>query len=108
MRFLRGALRVREVAGFVTERRIERLQMQWVRIIDGAADFSFAQKFVEGVALFDSNGVLVVDMLESFGCERGHDAGNLHEEPVVFGGVRLAGAFPIWKIGPHFTEGGGL
>src|SRR5260370_31792861 len=79
--------------------------MQWVRIIDRAADFSFAQKFLERIARLDSNGVLVVDVFETFGCERRHDARNLREEPVVFRGVVLAGVLPIRKrallYGPH-------
>src|SRR2546429_7860491 len=73
--------------------------MQWVRIIDCASDVSFAQKFLEGIALLDSNGVLVVDVFESLRRERRHDAGNLGEEPVVFRGVRLAGARAGCKMG---------
>src|SRR5260370_10127638 len=86
---------MREVAGLVSERRVQRLKMQRVRIIDRAPDFSFTEKFLERIALLDSNGVLVVDVFEAFGRERRHDAGNLREEPVVFSGVRLAGALPI-------------
>src|SRR5260370_23546707 len=72
--------------------------MEWVRIIDRAADFSFAQKFLERIARLDSNGVLVVDVFETFRCERRHDARNLREEPVVFRGVVLAGALPNPKV----------
>src|SRR5438309_774680 len=35
--FLRSALRVREVAGFVTEHRVQGLKMQRVRIVHGAS-----------------------------------------------------------------------
>ena len=82
--------------------------MEWIRIVDGAADFSFAQEFLEGVALFDSNGVLVVDVFETFGRERGHDAGDLREKAIVFSGVGLAGALPIGKMAQFDAEDGGL
>src|SRR5258707_9442407 len=72
--------------------------MQWVRIVDRTSDFSFAQKFLESIALLDSNGVLVVDVFKTFGRERRHDAGDLREEPVVLRGVRPAGALPIRKM----------
>src|SRR5260370_23816139 len=72
--------------------------MQWVRIIDCAADFSFAQKFVKGVAPFNANGVLVVDVFASFGHEGRHDAGELRQELVVFGSMRLSGAPPTRKM----------
>src|SRR5260370_7014119 len=78
--------------------------MQWVRIIDRAADFSFAQKFLERIARLDSNGVLVVDVFETFRCERRHDARNLREEPVVFRGVVLAGPLPIPKMAPLYAQ----
>src|SRR5260370_32129110 len=78
--------------------------MQWVRIIDRGADFSFAQKFLERIARLDSNGVLVVDVFETFGCERRHDARNLREEPVVFRGVVLAGALPIRKMTQLYAQ----
>src|SRR5260370_26437470 len=78
--------------------------MQWVRIIDRAADFSFAQKFLERIARLDSNGVLVVDVFETFRCERRHDARNLREEPVVFRGVVLAGALPIRKMTQLYAQ----
>src|SRR6266851_9619452 len=78
--------------------------MQWVRIIDRASDFSFAQKFLEVVALLDSNGVLVVDVFESLGRERRHDAGNLGEEPIVFRGMRLASALPIRKMTQLYAQ----
>src|SRR6266481_4028535 len=75
--FLRGALGVREVARLVAERCVERLQMQWIRIVDGAADFSLAQKMLKGIAAFDSNGVLVEDVFESFRHDGRHHARNL-------------------------------
>src|SRR5260370_40354523 len=65
--------------------------MQWVRIVDRTANFSFAQEFLESIALLDSNGVLAVDVFKTFGRERRHDAGDLREEPVVLRGVRPAG-----------------
>ena len=105
---MRGTLRVWEVARFVTERGVKRLKMQWVGIIDGASNFSRAQEFLQGVALFDSNGVLVIDMFESVRCEGRHDAGDLREKPVVFGGVRLAGALPIRKMAQLDAQNGGL
>src|SRR5258707_15078764 len=76
--------------------------MQWVRIVDRTSDFSFVQKFLEGIALLDSNGVLVVDVFKTFGRERRHDAGDLREEPVVLRGVRPAGALPIRKKTPLY------
>src|SRR5712664_4500062 len=82
--------------------------MQWVRIVDRTANFSFVQKFLEGIALLDSNGVLVVDVFESFGRERRHDAGDLREEAVVFGGVRLASALPIRKMAQLYAQNCGL
>src|SRR5260370_38945843 len=82
--------------------------MQWVRIIDCAADFSFAQKFVKGVAPFNANGVLVVDVFASFGHEGRHDAGELRKELVVFGSMRLAGALPTGKRGQPDARGFGL
>src|SRR6266436_4854692 len=78
--------------------------MQRVRIINRACDFSFAQEFLEGVTLLDSNGVLVIDVFESFWRGRRHDAGNLREEPVVFRGVRLAGALPIRKMAQLYAQ----
>src|SRR6267378_3119818 len=78
--------------------------MHWIRIINRACDFSFAQEFLEGIALLDSNSVLVVDVFESFRRERRHDAGNLREEPVVFRGVRLAGALPIRKMAQLYAQ----
>src|SRR5260370_37817254 len=81
--------------------------MQWVRIIDCAADFSFAQKFVKGVAPFNANGVLVVDVFASFCHEGRHDAGELRKELVVFGSMRLAGAPPTAKMAQHDEEGCG-
>src|SRR5260370_15968756 len=72
--------------------------MQWIGIVDRASDFSFAEEFLEGVALLDSNGVLVVDVFESVGRERRHDAGDLREEPIVFRGVRLSSVLPIRKM----------
>src|SRR6266576_3542353 len=78
--------------------------MQWVRIINRACDFPFAQKFLESIALLDSNGVLVVDVLESLRRERRHDAGNLGEEPVVFRGVRWTGVRPIRKMAQLYTQ----
>src|SRR6267378_356891 len=78
--------------------------MQWTRIINRACDFSFAQEFLEGIALLDSNGVLVVDVFESFQRERRHDAGTPREEPVVFRGVRLAGALPIRKVAQLYAQ----
>src|SRR5258707_15670107 len=95
---------MRKIAGFVTERRIERLHVQWIRIINRASNFSFAQEFLKGIALLDSNGVLVVDVFESFRRERRHDAGNLREEPVVFRGVRLAGALTILKMAQIYSQ----
>src|SRR5260370_37795431 len=71
--------------------------MEGVRIIDCAADFSFAQKFVKGVAPFNENGVLVVDVFASFGHEGRHDAGDLRIELVVFGSMRLAGGLTTGK-----------
>src|SRR5690242_21948635 len=59
---LRRPVRVRKVTGPMTERGVQRLHMQRVRIIDGAADFSFAQEFLKRIALLDSNGVLVIDV----------------------------------------------
>src|ERR1700682_641555 len=78
--------------------------MQRVRIINRASDFSFAQKFLEGIALLDSNGVLVVDVFESFRGERRHDAGDLREQPIVFRGVRLASALPIRKMAQLYAQ----
>src|SRR5882762_5257124 len=78
--------------------------MQWVGIINRASDFSFAQKFLEGIALFHANGVLVVDVFESFWRKRWHDAGDLREEPVVFRGVRLASALPIRKVAQFYSQ----
>src|SRR6266481_1095164 len=78
--------------------------MQWVGVINCACDFSFAQEFLEGIALLDSNGVLVVDVFESFWRGRRHDAGNLREEPAVFRGVRLAGALPIRKMAQLYAQ----
>ena len=72
--------------------------MQRVRIVDRASNFSFAQKVLKRIALLHTNGVLVVDVFETFGRERRHDAGDLREEPIVFRGVRLAGALPIRKM----------
>src|SRR5258706_16270258 len=95
---------MRKIAGFVTERRIERLRVQWIRIINRASNFSFAQKFLKGIALLDSNGVLVVDVFKSFRRERRHDAGNLREEPVVFRGGRLAAAPANTKTAPFFSQ----
>src|SRR5258706_13019541 len=95
---------MRKIAGFVTERRIESLLVQWIRIINRTSTFSFAQEFLKGIALLDSNGVLVVDVFESFRRERRHDAGNLREEPVVFRGVRLAGALPIRKVAEFYSQ----
>src|SRR5260370_13148559 len=97
---------MREIPRLVAERRIQRLQMQWIRIVERASDFSFAEEFLEGIALLDSNGVLVVDVFESFGRERRHDAGDLREEAMVFGGVRLAGALPIRKMGQLYPPAG--
>src|SRR5260370_33377046 len=82
--------------------------MQWVRIIDCAADFSFAQKFVKGVAPFNANGVLVVDVFASFGHEGRHDAGELRKELVVFGSMRLAGALPTGKMAQLDAQDCGL
>src|SRR5258706_8085368 len=95
---------MRKIAGFVTERRIESLLVQWIRIINRTSTFSFAQEFLKGIALLDSNGVLVVDVFKSFRRERRHDAGNLREEPVVFRGVRLAGALPIRKMAQFYSQ----
>src|SRR5260370_22583063 len=78
--------------------------MQWVRIVDRTSDFSFAQKFLEGIALLDSNGVLVVDVFKTFGRERRHDAGDLREEPVVLRGVRPAGAPPILNMAQLYAQ----
>src|SRR6266481_7703641 len=72
--------------------------MQWKRVINRTPDFSFAQEFLEGIALLDSNGVLVVDVFETFWRGRGHDAGDLREEPVVFGRVGLASTLPVRKV----------
>jgi len=105
---LRGALGMGEVARLVAERGVERLQMERVGIVDGAADFSLTQEFLEGVAVFNANGVLVVDVFVSLWRERGHDAGDLGEKPLVFGGVRLAGALPIGKMAQLDAEDGGL
>src|SRR5882762_464507 len=102
--FLRGALRVRKIPRLVAEPRVERLKMQWVRIINRASNFSLAQKFLEGITLFHANGVLVVDVFESFRRERRHDAGNLREEPIVFRGVRLSGALPIRKMAQLYAQ----
>src|SRR6266446_547146 len=82
--------------------------MQWVRIVDRTANFSFAQKFLEGIALLDSNGVLVVDVFKTFGRERRHDPRDLREEPVVLRGVRSAGALPIRKMTQLYTQNRGL
>src|SRR5258708_4001437 len=95
---------MRKIAGFVTERRIERLHVQWIRIINRASNFSFAQEFLKGIALLDSNGVLVVDVFESFRRERRHDAGELREQSIVFRGVRLAGALPIRKVAQFYSQ----
>src|SRR5260370_40048587 len=81
--------------------------MEGVRIIDCAADFSFAQKFVKGVAPFNANGVLVVDVFASFGHEGRHDAGDLRKELVVFGSMRLAGALPTGKMAQLDGQGCG-
>jgi len=105
---LRSALGMGEVARLVAERGVERLQMERVGIVDGAADFSLTQKFLESVAVFDSNSVLVVDVFVSFRRERGHDAGDLGEKPLVFSSVRLAGALPIGKVSQLDAEDGGL
>src|SRR6266851_3674990 len=78
--------------------------MQWVRIIDHASDFSFAQKFLEGIALLDSNSVLVVDVFKTFRRERRHDPRDLREEPVVLRGVRSAGALPIRKMTQLYAQ----
>src|SRR5712664_789266 len=78
--------------------------MHWIRIINRACDFSFAQEFLEGIALLDSNSVLVVDVFESFRRERRHDAGNLREEAIVFRGVRLASALPIRKMAQLYAQ----
>src|SRR6266849_3123130 len=78
--------------------------MQWIGVVDGASDFSFAEEFLEGVALFDSNGVLVVDVFESFRRERRHDAGDLREEAIVFHGMRLASALPIRKMAQLYAQ----
>src|SRR5260370_37423111 len=95
---------MREIPRLVAERRIQRLQMQWIRIVERASDFSFAEEFLEGIALLDSNGVLVVDVFESFGRERRHDAGDLRKKPVVFRGVGLAGALPIRKMTQLYAQ----
>lgn len=105
---LRRAFSVREIAGLVAQGSVERLKVQRIRIVDGASNFSLAEKFLKGVALFDANGVLVVDVFESLGNRRRHDAGNLREEAVVFGGVGLAGALPIRKMAQFDAENGGL
>src|SRR6266550_4676180 len=82
--------------------------MQWIRIVNRASYSSFAQEFLEGIAPLDSNGVLMVDVFESFRRARRHDAGNLRQEPVVFGGVRLAGALPIRKMAQLYAQNRGL
>src|SRR5260370_15047111 len=102
--FLRGALRMRKIPRLVAEPRVQRLKMQWVRIINRASNFSLAQKFLEGITLFHANGVLVVDVFESFRRERRHDPGNLREEPIVFRGVRLAGAPAIRKMAEPYAQ----
>src|SRR5260370_2833348 len=78
--------------------------MQWVRIVDRTSDFSFVQKFLEGIALLDSNGVLVVDVFETFGRERRHDPRDLREEPVVLRGVRPAGPLSTPNMGQLYPE----
>src|SRR6266481_1628779 len=82
--------------------------MQRVGIVDGAANLSFAEKFLEGIAVFDSNGVLVVDVFVSLWGEWGHDAGDLREKTVVFGGVELASALPIREMAQLDAQDGGL
>src|ERR1700682_1532527 len=78
--------------------------MQRGSIINRSFGFCFAQEFLESCALLDSNGVLVVDVFESFRRERWHDAGDLREEPIVFRGVRLAGALPIRKMAQLYAQ----
>src|SRR5260370_26161797 len=95
---------MREISRLVAERRIQRLKMQWIGIVDRASDFSFAEEFLEGVALFDSNGILVVNVFESLRRERRHDAGDLGEEPIVLRGVRLTGALPIRKMAQLYAQ----
>jgi len=41
-------------------------------------------KFLEGIAVFDSNGVLMVDVFVNPVARVGHDAGDLREKTVVF------------------------
>ena len=84
---MRSSFRVREVAERVPQRRVQRLQMQWMRIVDSTGNLSRSQVLLQRVALLASNGVLVVDVFEALWLERRHDAGNLLQETRVFGGI---------------------
>jgi hypothetical protein len=64
--FLRGVLGVREIAGLMSERSVERLKVQRHRVIHGAADFFLGQDSLQFVALFNANGVLVKNVLVAF------------------------------------------
>lgn len=68
--FARNVFRIGEIAWFVAEIRIERLQVQRNWIIDGAADFSIGQEFLKGVATIRTNRVLMEDVLVTFGRDR--------------------------------------
>ncbi len=62
-----------KIASFMAESDVKRLEVERVRVIDGVADFAIGEEFVEGVALFDANGVLVKNVVVLRGDLRGHD-----------------------------------
>jgi hypothetical protein len=65
--FLGGALGLGEVAGFVAEASVERLQVQGNRVVDGAADFALGEELLEGITVGDADGVLVEDVFAAGG-----------------------------------------
>ena len=78
--FLRGVFRMREVAGFMPKRSVERLQVQGNRIINRTSDFSLVQKLHKRIAPLHANRILVKDVFVSFRDERRRNAGNAQQE----------------------------
>src|SRR5215472_8587508 len=105
---VRGTLGVRKVSPLFAPVSVQGLQMQGIRVVHGAADSARRQMLLERVTLLGSNGVLVVDVFETFRFVRRHDSGDLLQQACVLSGIRTPGALPLRKMAKLDPQDGGL
>src|SRR5207245_4133536 len=92
----------------IAEVCVQRLQMQRIWVVNGAANFSRSQMLLKGITPLAADGVLVVNVFATFRLVRRHDSRNLLQQARVLGGMGTPRALPLPKMAELDAQNGGL